>query len=55
MNPFLVDFYDEINDNDNNNKNKIKILVKYKKNLKEIEDNRFFFPYNIYLTSLFKS
>ena len=47
MNPFFVDFYDEINDNDNdnnNNKNKIKILVKYKKNLKEIEENRFFFP-----------
>ena len=41
MNPFLVDFYDEINDNDNNNKNKIKILVKYKKNLKENNENIF--------------
>ena len=41
INPFLIDIYDK---NNKNNINKIKLLVKYKKNLKEHEENKFFFP-----------
>ena len=47
MNPFLFDFNendDKNNDNNNKENNKIKFLIKYKRNIKEIEENRIFFP-----------